>query len=45
MNSGVEVQAISATQITARIFNEATGADVTAGNFNIMWHARTDRAG
>lgn len=45
VNNGVEVQAISATQITARIFNEATGADVTAGNFNIMWHARTDRAG
>lgn len=42
---GVEVQAKNSTTITARIFNQADGADVTSGGpFNIMWHARTQRA-
>ena len=40
-----EVQAVSATTITARIFDTSSGADVTAGNFVIMWTAQTDRAG
>jgi hypothetical protein len=42
--NGVEVQALDATNITARVYAEATGADITAGAFDIMWHARTLRA-
>jgi len=41
----VEVQAVSSTTITARIYNSTTGADVVGGNFVIMWQAETDRAG
>lgn len=44
VGTGVEVQALGATNITARFYNEATGADVTSGTFDVMWHARTTRA-
>lgn len=42
---GVEVEGRDATNITARVFNQADGADVTAGSFNILWHARMATAG
>jgi len=41
---GVEVQAVDVSVVTLRVFDEATGADVTTGTYNVMWHARTDRA-
>jgi len=42
--TGVEVQALSGTNITVRIYNESTGADVTSGTFTVMWHARAAQA-
>lgn len=44
VTTGVEVQAVSANSIIVRIYNEATGADVTAGTFSVMWHARLAQA-
>lgn len=44
VNNGVEVQAVGANGIIARIYDEATGADVTSGTFTIMWHGRTAQA-
>lgn len=44
VSNGVEVQAFTTTGITARVYDEATGADVTTGAFTIMWHARGSRA-
>lgn len=38
-------QTTSATTITARLFTSTTGADITAGNFVLMWSGCTDRAG
>lgn len=42
--TGVEVQVLSGTNITVRIYNESTGADVTSGTFTVMWHARAAQA-
>jgi len=44
VSNGVEVQAFTSTAITARVYDESTGADVTTGAFTIMWHARGNRA-
>lgn len=47
MSSTTDIRYIthSATTITARCFDSATGAVVTAGSFSVMWEVKSMRAG